>query len=187
MRSSSGTTHRRFRHAFIGTAAFAACAVLSGVRSDPEFMRYDAAARRVTLTIIAAFDQSNSGYNFNGGFRGSHVITIPAGWRVELTLVNRDVISHSVAVIRDVQRLPLRIEQPAIPGASSRAPQNGVRAGGREDDITFVADHPGAYLIACGVTGHTVHGSYLRLLVSETATVPTYVIDTVATRSIAQR
>jgi hypothetical protein len=97
------------------------------------------------------------------------------------------VISHSVAVIRDVQRLPLRIEQPAIPGASSRAPQNGVRAGGREDDITFVADHPGAYLIACGVTGHTVHGSYLRLLVSETATVPTYVIDTVATRSIAQR
>src|SRR5512138_169388 len=100
MRSSNGTTHRRFRHAFIGTAAVAACAVLSGVRSDPEFMRYDTAARRVTLTIIAAFDQSNSGYNFNGGFRGSHEITIPAGWRVDLTLVNRDVIPHSVAVIR---------------------------------------------------------------------------------------
>ncbi len=45
--------------------------MLSAMRTDPEFMRYDAAERRVELTIIGRYDESNNGYNFNGGFKGS--------------------------------------------------------------------------------------------------------------------
>jgi hypothetical protein len=139
--------------------------LFTGARRDPEFMRYDAAARRVDLTIIAAFDQSNTGYNFNGASHGAHRIPV---------FVNRDVFRHSIAVIREVRSLPLRITKPVFPGAASRAPDVGLPAGARQDDIAFVADRPGEYLLACGVPGHAVLGSYLRLTVSSADSVPRY-------------
>ena len=171
---SNRTSQRTIRHAAVIAASIAAWVVLSAVRRDPEFMRYDAEARRVELTIIAAYDQSNSGYNFNGGFDGSHRVTVPLGWRVAVTFVNRDVIPHSFIVIRAVRNLPLRIDRAAFPGAASRKHQVGVGAGGREDGIEFVASQSGDYLIACGITGETVLGSYLRLVISADAKVPTY-------------
>ena len=170
----SHQAHRKIRHAVLTAASFSGWVVLSAVRRDPEFMRYDAEARRVELTIIAAYDQSNTGYNFNGGFNGSHRVTVPLGWRVAVTVVNRDVFPHSFTVIRAVRQLPLRIDRPAFPGAASRTHHVGVPAGGREDGIEFVASQSGAYLIACGVTSHTVLGSYIRLTISADATVPTY-------------
>jgi hypothetical protein len=163
-------------------ASFAGCLALSGVSGDPEFMRYDAAARRVELTIIAAYDQANSGYNFNGGFNGSHHVTIPLGWQIAVTIVNRDVIPHSFTVIAVARLLPLRIDRPALPGGASRNHQVGVRAGGREDGIEFAASIPGDYLIACGVTGHAALGSYLRLTISADAKVPRYETGVPASR-----
>lgn len=166
--------YRQVRHATLMAATIAGCLAVSGSRRDPEFMRYDPEARRVELTIIAAYDQANSGYNFNGGFNGSHHVTVPLGWRIAVTLVNRDVIPHSFAVIRAVRQLPLRIDRPALPGAASRNHQFGVRAGGREDAVEFAAAIAGDYLIACGMTSHTALGSYLRLTISAHATAPTY-------------
>jgi hypothetical protein len=181
------TAHRKIRHAVLIAASFGGWGLLSAVRRDPEFLRYDAEARRVELTIIAAYDRSNTGYNFNGGFNGSHHVTVPLGWRVAVTLVNRDVFPHSFTVIRAVRQLPLRIDQPALPGAASRKHQVGVPAGGREDGIEFVASQPGAYLIACGVTAHTVLGSYLRLTISADATVPTYETGITASNPVVPR
>jgi sulfocyanin len=170
------------RRAAIGVASCAVVAVLLGVRSDPEFMRYDAGARRVDLTVTAAFDQSNSGYNFNGGSHGGHRITVPNGWTVRLTFINRDVIPHSLAVVRQEKRVPMYVTRPAFAGAVSHALQRGLPTGGRQDDISFVAGEPGTYLIACGVPGHAVLGSYLELIVSSSATVPTYEMTAVARR-----
>ena len=181
------TAYRKGRHAILIAASFTGCVVLSAVRRDPEFMRYDAEARRVELTMIAAYDQSNNGYNFNGGFNGSHHVTVPLAWRVAVTLVNRDVIPHSFVVIRPVRYLPLRIDRPALPGAASRTHQVGVPAGGREDGIEFVAGQPGAYLLACGITAHTAGGSYLRLTISADAKVPTYETGVTAGRSVGRR
>ena len=174
------------RRAVLCAASYAACAVLSGARRDPEFMRYDAAARRVELTIIAALDRSNSGYNLNGASYGAHRLTVPDGWKVTVSFVNRDVVPHSIAVIRDVRYLPLRIAHPVFAGAASRAPEIGLPAGARQDDIAFVAGRPGAYLIACGVPGHAVSGSYLRFTVSSADTVPSYE-TTPPNRNAAQR
>lgn len=168
--------YRQGRRAVIAAASYSMCAVLSGARSDPEFMRYDAGARRVELTIIAAFDQTNSGFNFNGGFHGSHRITVPIGWQVRVTFVNRDLMPHSVAVVREGKLLPIRIARPVFAGAASRAPERGLPAGAQQDDIAFVAGQSGAYLVACGVPGHTALGTYLRLTISTDATVPTYEI-----------
>ena len=165
---------RRFgRSAMIG-AAWAGCVLLSGAKRDPEFLQFDAAARRVDLLVVAAYTKVNSGYNFNGGWNGSHRITIPVGWTVRIAFVNRDVIPHSVGIVREGRRLPTRIGRPAFPGGASRALEQGIPAGARQDDIVFVASSAGAYLLACGVPGHTAVGSYLRVTVSADATVPGY-------------
>lgn len=165
------------RRGFIAAASCAAGGLLLGARSDPEFLRYDADARRVDLTVIAAFDQSNSGFNFNGGSHGGHRIVVPNGWTVRLTFINRDVIPHSVAVVRQEKRVPMYVTRPAFPGAASRSLQHGLPSGGRHDAITFVAEGPGTYLIACGIPGHAVLGTYLELTVSSSARVPTYEVS----------
>lgn len=169
------------RRLFLGAASCALAGLLVGAR-DPEFMRYDADARRVDLTVTSAFDQSNSGFNLNGGSHGSHRITVPAGWTVRLTFINHDVIPHSVAVVREQSQVPLYVARPAFPGAATRSLQRGLPAGDRQDDIAFVAGLPGSYLIACGIPGHAVLGSYLRLVVSPSATVPTYELTAVSRR-----
>jgi len=138
---SNSTAYRRIRRGMLIAASFTGYMTLSAMRTDPEFMRYDAAGRRVVLTIIGRYDESNNGYNFNGGFNGSHRVTVPLGWRVAVTVVNRDVIPHSFALIRPVRWLPLRIDRPALPGAASREHQVGVRTGAREEGIEFVAPH----------------------------------------------
>lgn len=163
------------RRARVSVVTSVACLALVGARRDPEFMTYDAEARRVDLTVIAAFTNVNSGYNFNGGPDGTHRLTVPAGWQVRISFANRDVIPHSVAVIRETKLLPLRIARPFFPGAASKALlRGGVPAGGREDGIEFVANLPGSYLIACGMTSHVALGSFIRMSVSADATVPLY-------------
>jgi hypothetical protein len=143
-----------------------------GARGDPGFIRYDANARRVDLTLIATYDKSNS-----GGAHGAHRVTVPTGWRVRLTFVNRDVIRHSVVAVREQVPLPMRIARPALSGAASSAIEQGLPAGARQDDIVFIATLPGEYLIACGVPGNVALGAYLRLTVSSGARVPTYRLD----------
>jgi hypothetical protein len=150
-----------------------ALTLLSGRGRDPEFMTFDAAARRVDLTLIAGFDQSNSGYNFNGAPDGTHRLTVPVGWQIRIAFANRDVFPHSVIVFRQAKVLPLRIARPAFPGAATRSFQQGLPPGARED-IAFVAAVPGDYLIGCGCPTHVVLGMYVRLRVSADATVPTY-------------
>jgi hypothetical protein len=137
-------------------------------------MTYDVDERRVDLTLIAAFSTANTGYNFNGAPHGTHRLTVPVGWRVRISLANRDVFPHSVGVIRELTLMPLRIERPAFPGGASKALQRGVPPGGREDGIEFVASVPGSYLLACGVTGHAALGGFIRMTVSAEATVPLY-------------
>jgi sulfocyanin len=139
-------------------------------------MQFDASGRRVDLLVVAAYTKANSGFNFNGGWSGSHRITIPAGWTVRINFVNRDVVPHSIGIVRQGRLLPTRIGRPVFPGAASRALEVGTPAGDRQDDIVFVASLPGAYLLACGVPGHTAVGSYLQFIVSQDAAVPNYEI-----------
>ena len=169
------------RRGFLGVAISATWALVTAARARSEFIRYDARARRVDLTVIAGFDKSNSGYNFNGGSHGGHRITVPTGWRMCLTFVNRDVIRHSVVVIHEQTPVPLRISRPSLSGAASRAFERGQLTGARQDDIVFAANRPGTYLIASGVPGDAALGTYLRLTVSSDATAPTYEVIAVST------
>src|SRR4051812_24615349 len=101
MTTSWNVAHPGLRRTTLAALWGALILTVCGVaRPDSEFMRYDANAREVQLTVTAGYNASNSGFNLNGGFRGSHRITVPAGWRVRMTFINADVIPHSLGVVR---------------------------------------------------------------------------------------
>ena len=171
---ASVVRHRSLRRR---TLAVVMCGSVMGLggraeRTD-EFMTYDPAERSVRLTVVARYDESNTGYNFNGGSHGSHRLTVPIGWRVHVTFLNRDVIPHSLGVVRRTKVVPLRVGKPVLAGAASRAFQTGIAAGGR-DEFEFVAGQSGPYLLACGVTAHASIGGYLQLIISPDAPRPVY-------------
>jgi sulfocyanin len=147
-----------------------------GVRAGSEpvkvndYLSYDAASKTVTLKIVSALNSKLGGFNFNGGSNGDQTITVPLGWQVNTTVTNNDAIPHSAIVIPDALPLPGSPDQAAIGGAytSQLAPQTG------HDTMNFKAAPAGKYLIACGVSGHAASGMYIRLVISATATAPTY-------------
>ena len=153
-----------------------------GAQTAPEFMTYDPAERLVQLTVVARYDDTHSGYNLNGGYYGSHRITVPLGWRVRVAFINHDVVPHSLGIVREGKLAPVRIEKPALSGAATRAIVSGIPAHAR-DAFAFQATRPGAYLLACGVPGHAAIGGYLRFTISEGATVPTYESSATIARS----
>lgn len=154
--------------------AYSALVGLAGpTRAVPEFMTYDATERLVRLTVIARYNDTNSGYNLNGSIRGGHRVTVPLGWRVQVTFTNRDVVPHSLGLVRESRLVPIRIEKPALSGAATHRLVTGMPPHDH-DDFAFVAALPGSYLLACGVPGHAVNGGYLQFVIWAGTAVPTY-------------
>ena len=139
-------------------------------------MSYTAATKTVDLTLIAAFNTVQGGFNFNGGSQGKSTITIPVGWTVNANVQNKDAIPHSAIVIADQTPIPNAPDTPAIPRAYTAHLTDGLPPLTGEDTMTFPAAPAGKYLIACGVPGHAPSGMYIRLTVSATATVPSYTL-----------
>jgi sulfocyanin len=138
---------------------------------DPsKFMTYDSTAKTVTLDITAALDNSQGGFNFNGGYNGNQTITVPQGWTVNADVKNKDFIPHSAFVITEQKPLPNVVETPDIPRAYTS--QLAMNTG--EDHMSFKASKAGNYFLYCGVPGHGPSGMYIRFVVSPDAKVPTY-------------
>lgn len=139
-----------------------------------EFLTYDARSQTVSLQLIAGYNGLNGSLNYNGSTNGNHGITVPMGWRIHVSVANRDSdLQHSAIVVREV--LPPAIEpvNPAFGGAA--LPQ--LAEGLHEDEtgtLDFVADQAGRFMIACGVAGHAQAGMWLQLAVVKDASVPTY-------------
>jgi len=138
-----------------------------------EFMTYNAAAKRVTIKLIAALGSANGGMNFNGRSRGDLTITVPVGWQVRMPFENKDAIPHSAIVLANKFPLPLTPDAPAIARAYTNEVTAGLPTGGT-DVLDFKAAPAGSYLIVCGVPGHAPSGMYIKFVVSATAKVPNY-------------
>ena len=82
-----------------------------------QFMSYTAATKTVDLTLIAAFNTVQGGFNFNGGSQGKSVITVPVGWTINADVLNKDAIPHSAILIADQTPIPNAPDTPAIPRA----------------------------------------------------------------------
>jgi hypothetical protein len=126
------------------------------------------------LQLVAGYDGTNGAMNFNGGSHGRQRIVVPLGWRVDVTFLNKDGdMTHSAVVMPDVKPMPLEVPPPAFARASTTKLEEGFEEGG-SDEMSFVADRAGDYIISCGVPGHGQGGEWIRFRVSKAAAAPSY-------------
>jgi hypothetical protein len=138
---------------FLAAAASAlvlAFAVTSAGASPPpsKWLTWNAHARTASLVLVAGYDGSNNGFNFDGYGRGQLLVRIPVGWRVTVTCRNAASMRHSCAIVRGAGTIT-----PAFRGASTASPTIGLRSG-QIARFSFTASRAGTYRIACLVPGH---------------------------------
>jgi FtsP/CotA-like multicopper oxidase with cupredoxin domain len=131
-------------------AAVAALLVLAPAASAGvgRWLSWNAPARRASLTLVAGYDGSNNGFNFDGYGRGRLLVRVPLGWRVTVTCRNAGSMRHSCAIVRGAMTAV-----PAFPGATTPDPVLGLKTG-QTARFTFTASRAGTYRIACLVPGH---------------------------------
>jgi hypothetical protein len=114
-----------------------------------QFLAVDPSRHRVTITLIASYNGTNGGFNFDGYSRFL-MWTVPRGWSVRVVCTNRGPLRHSCAVVQSANSA-----QPAFRGAATPQPQIGLEAG-HTARFTFRASRKGVYRFACLVPGHEV-------------------------------
>ena len=112
------------------------------------FLHVHPGARKVVISLVAGYNDNNSGFNFDGYARGELRVIVPVGWRVVVRCSNHSAIRHSCAVVRG----PMTA-RPAFPGAYTLHPQLGL-APGKSASFSFRATRTGAYRLVCLVPGH---------------------------------
>lgn len=139
---------------------------------DPSWLSADATSRTATFDLIAGLTGANGALNFNGFNDGGLTLTVPVGWAVLMHFRNHDgMLPHSAEVIDTVHPLPLQPVTPAFPKAFTLRLAEGIPSEGR-DDLAFIADKGGSYLIFCGVPGHGAAGMWIRFVVSSSVPQP---------------
>jgi sulfocyanin len=144
----------------------------SAPKIDPTWLKVDSAAAKVEVTLVAGLTGTNGGMNFNGASAGSLTLIVPAKWTVVLHFKNNDqVLPHSVMVIPATTPVPVSVSTPAIPHAVTHRADQGLSSDSHED-VQFVAERPGSYLLYCAVPGHGAAGMWMHFDVSGTAHQP---------------
>jgi hypothetical protein len=128
-------------------AVAAPAASRSALPAPQRFLAVDRRARSVTITLIAAYDGVNGGFNFDGY---SRVLAwrIPRGWTVHVVCKNRGPLRHSCAVVPSAGTTKLSFR-----GASTPQPLLGLEAG-HSAEFSFRASRVGHYRLVCLVPGH---------------------------------
>ncbi len=115
----------------------------------------------VTLAVIASYDGTNGGLNFNGYANGEAAFVVPEGWTVEVRYDNFSIRPHSAGVVSmelvDESQMP---PEPAFEGAITENFISGLIG---QEAFSFTADEQGTYAIVCGVPGHASSGQWLVL------------------------
>ncbi|GAC1437677.1 MAG: hypothetical protein NVSMB65_12000 [Chloroflexota bacterium] len=137
----------------------------STVGTPSRWMSVDTARQRVHLIIVAAYDATLGGFNFNGHGNGTLVVSIPVGWGVEVTFSNHSAVPHSALVTPYAQRNRVTGFMVAFPGASSPHPTAGITTGA-EQRFHFTAVRAGRYALVCAVPGHEQAGMWDTFVVS---------------------
>jgi sulfocyanin len=143
---------------------------------DPSWLQVDTVTKTVTFQLVAGLTGLNGALNFNGFRDGELTLTVPVGWTVVMHFRNHDgMLPHSAAVIADTHPLPTQSVTPAFRGAVTIRLAEGLVSEAR-DDMRFIADKGGSYLIFCGVPGHGAAGMWIRLEVSGSVRQPSLAV-----------
>ena len=142
-------------------------------RIDSTWLAADVPTKTVQFQLIAGYSGLNGALNFNGFGDGGLTLTVPAGWHVVLHFSNHDgMLPHSAMMIPDGPVPTLTgTTSPAFSQAVTLKLQEGLTST-EQDDLKFVADTAGSYLIICGVPGHAAAGMWIRLKVEAGAERP---------------
>ena len=133
------------------TSALVALTLATGGHADTagasRWLHWDASRHTVRLTLVAGYNGSNNGFNFDGYGRGRLLVRIPVGWRVLVTCVNNSPRRSSCAVVQGAMTT-----DPAFRGASSPDPVLGL-AHGESASFKFTASRRGTFRLASLVPG----------------------------------
>lgn len=140
---------------------------------DCTWLTVDTVAKTATFQLIAGLTGLNGALNFNGFRDGGLTFTVPLNWNVVMQFTNRDGdLPHSAEVIPETKPLPAGPVDPAFDRAMTLRLAQGLEAGA-QDDIRFVANKAGPFIIFCAVPGHGLAGMWIRFQVSRTDRRPT--------------
>ena len=134
--------------------------------ASPSWVSYNAKAHAATLTIIAGYNTTDGGFNFNGASKGTMVVTIPLGTKVTVKFTNKDktALPHSLLVTTWADRMAGSGYALPFKGAASPNYASGAPAGARAT-FTFTASKAGTYALVCAVPGHAAAGMWDTLKV----------------------
>ncbi len=139
---------------------------------DSTWLVTDVPTKTVQFQLIAGFSGLNGALNFNGFGDGGLTFTVPAGWHVVIHFINHDgMLAHSAVVIPDGPVPTIGATPSVFSQAVTLRLQEGLTSTER-DDMKFVADKAGSYLISCGVPGHAAAGMWIRFIVDPGAQRP---------------
>jgi sulfocyanin len=111
----------------------------------------------VTLTLIAGY--KGGGFDFNGDSKGRMVVSVPAGYTVNVIFSNRGAAPHSAVFTLYSKRTSTSAFPLAFRGAESKNATSGISKGTTQH-FSFVANKVGTYAIVCAVPGHAVSGMW---------------------------
>lgn len=128
-----------------------------------EYVRVDEENQTVTLTVIAALDDTNGGLNFNGYANGNATFVVPQGWTVEVEFRNQSSLPHSAMIVPQDAVSQQQLPDPVFEGAAIDDPYAGTT---EPATFTFTAAEQGSYALACGVPGHAASGHWINFEVA---------------------
>jgi len=131
----------------LGAAVLALSLVAKAPPSPSRFLAVDAHRHRVTITLVASYDGTNGGFNFDGYSRFL-MWTVPRGWMVRVVCQNRGPLRHSCAVVPNAVST-----KPVFRGATTPQPLIGLEAGSTAR-FSFRASKTGVFRFTCLVPGH---------------------------------
>jgi len=130
-----------------------------------KWLTVDNSKKSVDLKLEAGV---NDGFNFNGYDKGSMIVTVPTGWKVNATFTNDSSAAHSAVIVPFDQVAKMSGFTPAFSGATTPNPVAGVGQNVAQK-FSFTADKAGKYGIVCAVPGHDGAGMWDILVVSGSA------------------
>jgi sulfocyanin len=137
----------------------AATAVMISYSGSDKILASDAAAKTVTVNLIAGQGAAAKGFNFNGYSNGDMHIQVPTGWRVKVSMIDESNTPHSALIVPWEERQGGALHA-AFAHSAPADFRSGIEKGDDPQKFTFTADTAGEYAIVCGVPGHIDAGMW---------------------------
>ena len=138
----------------------------------PSWIKNDPANKSVVIELSADWNEHRRYAevpsrteisDFNGYWGGGMTIIAPTGWSVKIGLSNHSKSSrHSLMLTKTYLQsdMPLKLtEQDAVWGVHTAA-LDGIKPGDTAE-LSFVAQEPGSYFLACARAVHLVEGHWI--------------------------